>query len=148
MSNTFATRLKQLRICVDESQINFAEMLEIPVPSYRKYEKGEREPTLSVISKFFEHPKTKVFAQWLITGENYPNATTNNPIGDNTYTPILSEEEFEKQFVSKAKETLMFLCHLGWFKSTKTTNFETSGKLLLRDLKPMLTGSFKKAKSA
>ncbi|BBN82116.1 hypothetical protein PA25_21010 [Pseudoalteromonas sp. A25] len=148
MSNTFATRLKQLRISVDESQINFAEMLEIPVPSYRKYEKGEREPTLSVISKFFEHPKTKAFAHWLITGENHPNATTNTPISDEFFTPTLSEEEFEKQFISKTKETLLFLCHLGWFKSTKTANFETSGKLLLRDLKPMLSGSFKKAKSA
>ncbi|CAH9050912.1 hypothetical protein PSECIP111951_02177 [Pseudoalteromonas holothuriae] len=148
MSNTFATRLKQLRISVDESQINFAEMLEIPVPSYRKYEKGEREPTLSVISKFFEHPKTKAYAHWLITGDNHPNATTSTLSGEGQYTPQLSEEEFEQQFVSKAKETLLFLCHLGWFKSTKTANFETSGQLLLRDLKPMLTNSFRKEKRA
>ncbi|OHU87657.1 MULTISPECIES: helix-turn-helix transcriptional regulator [Pseudoalteromonas] len=148
MSNTFATRLKQLRISVDESQVSFAEMLEIPVPSYRKYEKGEREPTLSVISKFFEHPSTKAFAQWLITGENHPNATTNNPTSMQTYTPFLSEDEFEQQFVKTAKETLLFMCHLGWFKSTKTADFETSGQLLLRDLKPLLAGSFRNNKSA
>ncbi|WP_105168705.1 helix-turn-helix transcriptional regulator [Pseudoalteromonas sp. T1lg23B] len=148
MSNTFATRLKQLRISVDESQVNFAEMLEIPVPSYRKYEKGEREPTLSVISKFFEHPSTKAFAQWLITGENYPNATTDKPISTQNYSPTLSEGEFEQQFVKTAKETLLFMCHLGWFKSTKTADFETCGQLLLRDLKPLLVGSFRKNKSA
>ncbi|CAM3947082.1 helix-turn-helix transcriptional regulator [Pseudoalteromonas byunsanensis] len=148
MSNTFATRLKQLRISVDESQVNFAEMLEIPVPSYRKYEKGEREPTLSVISKFFENPSTKAFAQWLITGENHPNATTNNPISAHVSAPTLSEDEFEQQFVKTAKETLLFMCHLGWFKSTKAADFETSGQLLLRDLKPLLVGSFRKNKSA
>jgi transcriptional regulator with XRE-family HTH domain len=148
MSNNFATRLKQLRISVDESQVSFADMLEIPVPSYRKYEKGEREPTLSVISKFFEHPKTKSSAHWLITGENQPNATTNNPISTSQTVSLLSESEFEEKFTKTAKETLLFLCHLGWFKSTKKVNFDTSAQLLLRDLKPMLDGAFRKVKRA
>ncbi|MCF6442532.1 helix-turn-helix transcriptional regulator [Pseudoalteromonas luteoviolacea] len=138
MSTSFATRLKQLRVSLEESQISFSEILDIPTASYRKYEKGEREPTLSVIEKFFSHPLTENHAHWLITGEQRPNATTSNQNVTHENITQSYNKDFETQFIKTIKESLLFICHLGWFKTGKEVNFESCGKILLRDLEPFL----------
>ncbi|KZN65522.1 hypothetical protein N473_12480 [Pseudoalteromonas luteoviolacea CPMOR-1] len=138
MSTSFATRLKQLRVSLEESQISFSEILDIPTASYRKYEKGEREPTLSVIEKFFTHPLTQNHACWLITGEERPNADTSNTQMTPPDVTQSYNKDFESKFIQTAKESLLFICHLGWFKRGKEVNFESCGKILLRDLEPFL----------
>ncbi|KZN36218.1 helix-turn-helix domain-containing protein [Pseudoalteromonas luteoviolacea] len=138
MSTSFATRLKQLRVSLEESQISFSEILDIPTASYRKYEKGEREPTLSVIEKFFSHPLTEKHACWLITGQERPNATTSTQSNQSQNMTQSYDKDFESQFLKAAKESLLFICHLGWFKRGKEVNFENCGKILLRDLQPFL----------
>ncbi|MBQ4814091.1 hypothetical protein A7985_00200 [Pseudoalteromonas luteoviolacea] len=138
MSTTFATRLKQLRVSLEESQISFSELLDIPTASYRKYEKGEREPTLSVIEKFFSHPLTEKHACWLITGQESPNATTSSQSTQSNKVTQSYDKDFESQFLKAAKESLLFICHLGWFKAGKEVNFDNCGKILLRDLQPFL----------
>ncbi|KZN50323.1 helix-turn-helix domain-containing protein [Pseudoalteromonas luteoviolacea] len=138
MSTSFATRLKQLRVSLEESQISFSEILDIPTASYRKYEKGEREPTLSVIEKFFSHPLTEGHAYWLITGEQRPNGDTSNQGMTSANVTQSYNKDFEDEFIKTAKESLLFICHLGWFKRGKEVNFESCGKILLRDLEPFL----------
>ncbi|MBQ4835336.1 MULTISPECIES: helix-turn-helix domain-containing protein [Pseudoalteromonas] len=138
MSTSFATRLKQLRVSLEESQISFSEILDIPTASYRKYEKGEREPTLSVIEKFFTHPLTENHACWLITGEDQPNPTTLTTEAPQRDSSQPFSKDFESKFIQTAKESLLFICHLGWFKRGKDVNFDSCGKILLRDLEPFL----------
>ncbi|QTL34286.1 helix-turn-helix domain-containing protein [Pseudoalteromonas viridis] len=135
MSNTFATRLKQLRINLGYSQVGFSEILDIPTASYRKYEKDVREPTLSVISKFFLHPATKDNALWLLTGErSLQNAAPQAPIEP----PMTYHSDMEQSLITSIASSLEFIAHMKWFTPGSQAGYQDYGHIILRDLKPLL----------
>ncbi|TMP27044.1 hypothetical protein CWB99_16155 [Pseudoalteromonas rubra] len=137
MSNTFATRLKQLRINLGYSQVGFSEILDIPTASYRKYEKDVREPTLSVVSKFFLHPVTKDSALWLLTGEQQthsaPQATAQ--------PPLVFQTDMEQSLINSIASSLEFIAHMKWFTPGTQAGYQDYGHIILRDLKPLLLQS-------
>ncbi|MEC4089549.1 helix-turn-helix domain-containing protein [Pseudoalteromonas rubra] len=138
MSNTFATRLKQLRINLGYSQVGFSEMLDIPTASYRKYEKDVREPTLSVVSKFFLHPVTKDSALWLLTGE-HQNVTHTPPAP--VEPPMAYHSDMEQSLITSIANSLEFISHMKWFTPGTQAGYQDYGHIILRDLKPILQQS-------
>ncbi|KZN61538.1 helix-turn-helix transcriptional regulator [Pseudoalteromonas luteoviolacea] len=139
MSNSFNSRLKQLRLFLNLSQTKFAEMVEVPMGSYRRYEEDRDAPS-SVIAKIVSHPQCKVYGYWLITGETQPHAGNIAP-GDEIDTQSeLSEEEFEKEFIDKSVGMILMFCHMGWFHVNKEKNIDIDdcGKLLLKEVKPLI----------
>ncbi|MCF2909797.1 helix-turn-helix transcriptional regulator [Pseudoalteromonas sp. DL2-H2.2] len=135
MSNTFATRLKQLRINLGYSQVGFSEILDIPTASYRKYEKDVREPTLSVISKFFLHPATKDNALWLLTGEHPQQSATPQAT---TEPPMAYHSDMEQSLIGSIASSLEFIAHMKWFTPGSQAGYQDYGHIILRDLKPLL----------
>ncbi|AZZ98915.1 helix-turn-helix transcriptional regulator [Pseudoalteromonas sp. R3] len=135
MSNTFATRLKQLRINLGYSQVGFSEILDIPTASYRKYEKDVREPTLSVVSKFFLHPATKDSALWLLTGEQQ---TQHLAPQAKTQPPLVFQTDMEQSLINSIASSLEFIAHMKWFTPGTQAGYQDYGHIILRDLKPLL----------
>ncbi len=51
----FSKKLKQLRLALNRTQAQMAELLGITVRGYRNYELGAREPELSVLIKLADY---------------------------------------------------------------------------------------------
>ena len=77
---------------------------------------------------------------WLFTGEINPAAGQIAPGDSMSDQGLLNEEEFEKQFIDTSIKSLMMFFHLDWFRVNpdKKIDINDCGKLLLKDLKPII----------
>lgn len=144
MSSHVGTKLKLIRKKLGQSQSSFCDLLDIGLSGYKKYEVGATEPGYSVIEKLANHPETKIYIQWLLTGETNPAAGQYSPSDQIIKSTSLSDEEFEEQFVDVAVKSLLMFCHLDWFRPNKDkgVDFDDCGKLLLKDLKPVIAAKY------
>ncbi|MBQ4836805.1 helix-turn-helix transcriptional regulator [Pseudoalteromonas luteoviolacea] len=148
MSNNFSSRLKTLRQHFGFSQANFAQLIEVPMGTYRRYE-DDRDTPFSVVEKVINRPEFKPYGYWLTTGETQPSVGNIAP-GDEIDTHSeLSEEEFEKEFIDKSVGMILMFCHMGWFHVNKEKNIDIDdcGKLLLKEVKPLIDSKVTSAKA-
>lgn len=140
MSNNIGQKIKIIRESLNLSQAKFCELLDIGLSGYKKYETGISEPGAGNLEKIANHPKTKMYFLWLFTGETNPALGQIAPGDAILENASLSEEEFEEQFIDVAVGSLMMFCHLDWFKPNKDKNvdFNDCGKILLKDLRPVI----------
>ena len=144
MSSHVGEKIKLIRSKLGLSQAKFCEMLDFGIGGLKKYEIGTSEPGYSVIEKLANHPETKMYIQWLLTGETNPAAGQYSPADQIVKSTSLSDEEFEEQFVDVAAKSLLMFCHLDWFRPNKDkgVDFDDCGKLLLKDLKPVIASRY------
>ncbi|MEL0655781.1 helix-turn-helix transcriptional regulator [Pseudoalteromonas issachenkonii] len=140
MSNTIGLKIKTIRESLHLSQAKFCELLDIGLSGYKKYEAGISEPGAGNLEKIAKHPKTKMYFMWLFTGETNPSAGQIAPGDFMSDQGLLNEEEFEKQFIDTSIKSLMMFFHLDWFRVNpdKKIDINDCGKLLLKDLKPII----------
>lgn len=65
----FPNRLKNLRLMLNCTQVQMAELLGITVRGYRNYELGAREPELSVLIKLADYFKVSLDE---LVGRDFP----------------------------------------------------------------------------
>lgn len=65
-AQTVADRLKALRVALNRTQAEIAAMAGIPLPTWKKYEAGDREPGAAALAAM---AITGVDLHWLITGK-------------------------------------------------------------------------------
>lgn len=139
MSIATGLKLKLIRESLHLTQAKFCEMLDLGLSGYKKYELGA-EPGGNAIKKIANHPKTKMYFMWLFTDETNPELGQIAPGDFISEQGLLNEEEFEKQFIDTSVQSLMMFFHLDWFKVNpdKKIDINDCGKLLLKDLKPVI----------
>lgn len=144
MSNDFSQRLKKLRVFLELSQKEFSEMVDIPTPSYRKYEIGEREPLFTAVQKIVMHPRCKDYGHWLITGETQPLAGNVAPVENSTKSMVATDTaNFEKSFIDEVTKTLQMFGYLDWITvNTDKIDFDACGKLLLKEVAPIIDSHY------
>ena len=149
MSNTIGEKFKLIRGTTGLNQTKFAEMVGISVSSYKKYESGHSEVGTPALLKIATNPNLKKYTLWLVTGDTNPAAGQYAPGDITPESSSLSEEEFEEQFIDVAVGSLMMFCHLDWFKPNKDKNvdFNDCGKILLKDLRPVIEARANNASS-
>lgn len=140
MSIAIGEKFKMIRGATGLNQVKFAELVDVGISSYKKYESGHSEVGTPALLKIANHPQFKKYALWLVTGDTNPAAGQYAPGDITPESSSLSEEEFEEQFIDVAVGSLMMFCHLDWFKPNKDKNvdFNDCGKILLKDLRPVI----------
>ena len=145
MSSHVGKKIKLIRTTLGLSQAKFCELLDIGIGGLKKYELGSSEPGYSVIEKLANNKATSIYTMWLLTGKTHPQIGQISP-GDNLskHDATISESEFEDQFVDKVAQSLLMFCHLDWFKpnAEKQVDFDDCGKLILKDVKPLLAARY------
>ena len=139
-------KLKKIRNAVDLSQPKFAELVDIPVSSYRRYEQNQSEILGGNLEKILSHPACQKYALWFMTGKSDPRVGQITPgdaeAEDQIQQQLLAQEEFDKQFMTIVEDLMIMFCTLGWFevKFTKEDkiDFDTCSSLILKDIKPIL----------
>ena len=148
MSNDFSDRLKELRLFLGMNQKEFASFCDIPVPSYRKYESGDREPPLSVIQKFITLKEIKPHAYWLITGvkPEEEEKQLDNP-NQVAFRPLGTFESFEQAFVTETVKSIETFAYLDWINlNTDKIDLSACGKLLFKEVQPIIESYYSKTK--
>ena len=139
-------KLKIIRNAVNLSQPKFAELVSIPVSTYRKYEQGQSEMGSIALTQLLSHPACKKYALWFMTSETAPDSNQIAP-GDEVSdqqidTAEISQDEFQQEFVKTVEDSLLMFCHLGWFevklKKEDKVDIDTCAQLILKDVTPTL----------
>lgn len=149
MSMSLGEKFKLIRGTTGLNQIKFSELVGIGISSYKKYESGNHDVGTQSLLAVTNHPKFKKYALWLVTGDTDPAAGQYAPGDIIPESSSLSEEEFEEQFIDVAVGSLMMFCHLDWFKPNKDkkVDFNDCGKILLKDLRPVIEARANNASS-
>ncbi|WP_065978227.1 helix-turn-helix domain-containing protein [Pseudoalteromonas lipolytica] len=149
MSTSLGDKIKLIRGTTGLNQIQFSELVGIGISSFKKYESGNRDVGAQSLLAIANHPQFKKYALWLVTGDTNPAAGQYAPGDITPECNSLSEEEFEEQFIDVAVGSLMMFCHLDWFKPNKDKNvdFNDCGKILLKDLRPVIEARANNASS-
>ncbi|MBA7713116.1 hypothetical protein ES703_122115 [subsurface metagenome] len=71
IGNNWSDRLREIRKFRGLNQESFAKQLGVGFRTYIRYEKGEREPSLSLLKSLAERG---ISVQWLLTGNGNMNA--------------------------------------------------------------------------
>ncbi len=140
MSIAIGEKFKLIRSATGLNQVKFAELVDVGISSYKKYESGHSEVGTPALLKVANHPQLKQYALWLITDETNPAAGQYAPGDVTPESASLSDVEFEEQFIDVAVGSLMMFCHLDWFtpNKDKSIDFNDCGKILLKDLRPVI----------
>tara|TARA_Y100000310_G_scaffold71917_1_gene67783 strand:+ start:29252 stop:29716 length:465 start_codon:yes stop_codon:yes gene_type:complete len=149
MSISVGEKFRLIRGTTNLSMNKFAELVGISSSSYKKYEGGHSEVGAPALLKVANHPQLKKYALWLVTGDTNPDAGQIAPGDFINEQGLLNEEEFEEKFIDVAVGSLMMFCHLDWFTPNKDKNvdFNDCGKLLLKDLRPVIEARANNASS-
>lgn len=144
MSINVGEKFKLIRATTGLNQIKFAELIDINISSYKKYESGHTEVGAPALLTVANHPQFKKYALWLVTGETAPDAGQYAPSDKVIDSGSLSHEEYETQFVDAAAQSLLMFCHLDWFRPNKEkgVDFNDCAKLLMKDLKPIISARY------
>ncbi|MEZ7207157.1 MULTISPECIES: DNA-binding transcriptional regulator [unclassified Pseudoalteromonas] len=144
MSNTIGEKFRLIRNTTGLSQPKFAELVGISVSSYKKYEGGHSEVGSQPLLTIANHPEFKKYALWLITGDTKPEAGQYSPSDKIELANTITTEQFEEKFVETVSQSLLMFCHLDWFKPNveKQVDFDDCGKLILKDVKPLLAARY------
>ncbi|WP_338411438.1 helix-turn-helix transcriptional regulator [Pseudoalteromonas nigrifaciens] len=140
MSIVIGEKFKLIRGATGLNQVKFAELVDIGISSYKKYESGHSEVGTPALLKVANHPQFKKYALWLVTGETNPAAGQFAPGDSIDELGLLNEEEFDEQFIAKSTQSLAMFFILGWFVKNPDKEFDINdcGRLLLKDLKPVI----------
>ena len=143
MSINIGEKFKLIRSTTGLNQIKFAELVDINISSYKKYESGHSEVGTPALLAIANHPDFKKYALWLVTDETAPDAGQFSPADNIIEAGSLSHEEYEAEFLDTAAQSLLMFCHLDWFRPNKDkVDFDDCAKLLMKDLKPVITARY------
>lgn len=126
---TLQEKIRLIRKSQNLTQAKFAEIIDIPMTSLRKYEKGEREPSGKALLKIIE--SFPQFALWMTTGETIPEGGQIMPgeikiqMGYSGVPAELLNAAFE--------QTLTTSIELGWITPKEGVNFSMLSDLLRHD---------------
>lgn len=76
----FSEKLKAIRRAEDLSQSQFGQLIDLPLPTIKKYESGSYSPSIQNLMKITKHPRFKKYALWLTTDEIAPEVGQISPI--------------------------------------------------------------------
>ena len=139
-------KTKRIRLALEMSQPKFAEMVDIPLSTYKKYEQDQREMVGVNLEKILSHPECQKYVLWFMTGKTDPSVGQIAP-GDaeaekQVEQQALVQKEFDQQFMTTVEDAMIMFCNLGWFTPHFTkgdkVNFDTCSSLILKDVKPLL----------
>lgn len=141
MSIPFGDKFKLIRNSLDLSQASFAELVGIPLSSYKKNE-GGNEVGSSALQKVASNPDCIKYALWLLTDETNIAAGQIAP-GDPSPEEFeqqaqLSTEEYEAAFKNQVEETLFMLCSMEWFKMAPDVKLTDCSTIMLNKLQPII----------
>lgn len=139
-------KLKLIRNTTGLSQPKFADLIDVPASSYKKYEQDQREMGANILIQLLSHPDCQKYALWFLTGNTNPDSGQIAPGDAEPETTVenqaLTQVEFDQQFMKVVEDSMLMFCHLGWFevKFTKEDkiDFDTCSSLILKDIKPVL----------
>ncbi|CAM4263417.1 helix-turn-helix domain-containing protein [Pseudoalteromonas maricaloris] len=144
MSMSIGEKFKMIRNKTGLNQQKFADLVGISISSYKKYESGHSEVGAPPLLAVANHPDLKKYTLWLMTGETNPEAGQVSPSDHIDKSESLTAEQFEEKFVEAVAQALLMFCHLDWFKPNveKQVDFDDCGKLILKDVKPLLAARY------
>lgn len=141
MSIPFGDKFKLIRNSLNLSQTAFADLVGIPLSSYKKNE-GGNEVGSSALQKVASHPDCLKYALWLLTN------TTNIAAGqiapgdpspeDANQQALLAKEEYETKFKNQVEETMFMFCAMEWFKMAPDVKISDVGMIMLNKLQPII----------
>ncbi|PKF48672.1 XRE family transcriptional regulator [Enterovibrio nigricans] len=62
-------KIKAIRLDEGLTQLEFSQLIDIPVISLQNYEREVRNPSSENLMKITEHPRFEKYAFWLVTGK-------------------------------------------------------------------------------
>ncbi|MEL5280861.1 helix-turn-helix transcriptional regulator [Serratia bockelmannii] len=75
----FSEKLKAIRKAEDISQSQFGQLIDLPLPTIKKYESESYSPSIQNLMKITKHPRFKKYALWLTTDETAPEVGQISP---------------------------------------------------------------------
>ncbi|EBS0893955.1 XRE family transcriptional regulator [Salmonella enterica subsp. enterica serovar Abaetetuba] len=70
----FSEKLKAIRKAEGLSQSQFSQLIDLPLPTVKKYESESYSPSIQNMMKITKHPQFKKYTLWLMTDETAPEA--------------------------------------------------------------------------
>lgn len=90
-------KIKSIRICEQLNQIEFSQLIDLPIGTLQGYEQSRRPPTSDNLLKITTHERLKKYTLWLMTGDTSPEFGQVCPDFSILLSCGLIEEEAEKQ---------------------------------------------------
>ena len=141
MSIPFGDKFKLIRNSLNLSQTAFADLVGIPLSSYKKNE-GGNEVGSSALQKVASHPDCLRYALWLLTDTTNIVAgqiAPGDPSPDELTQQVqLAKEEYETKFKNQVEETVFLLCSMEWFKMAPDVKISDVGMIMLNKLQPII----------
>ncbi|MGF2654934.1 helix-turn-helix transcriptional regulator [Serratia marcescens] len=75
----FSDKLKAIRKAEGISQSQFCQLIDLPLPTIKKYESESYSPSIQNLMKITKHPRFKKYALWLTTDETAPEVGQISP---------------------------------------------------------------------
>ncbi|PKG39715.1 helix-turn-helix transcriptional regulator [Psychromonas sp. Urea-02u-13] len=62
-------KIKSIRICERLNQVDFSQLIDLPIGTLQGYEQEKRHPTSEGLLKITTHEQLKKYTLWLMTGD-------------------------------------------------------------------------------
>jgi len=142
MQVTLGEKFKLIRNSLNLNQADFAELVDISVSSYKKYEAEFQGVGTPALQKIASHPLCLKYALWLLTGETNVAAGQIAPGDpspeDAVQQKVQSKEEYETAFKDQVEETVFMFCAMEWFKMAPDVKISDVGMIMLNKLQPII----------
>ena len=141
MNNLFRKRLKEIRNAFGLSGYSFAKKLNIPQPTYLRYETGEQKPSAKLIEALMLHCNINIY--WLYTGEGsmFFNPEINSGARKNdtdidkklsSFGKRLSKLQEQHNFLDREMATLLHIserAYISMISGNKQPNIEILNRI-------------------
>jgi transcriptional regulator with XRE-family HTH domain len=142
MQVSLGEKFKLIRNSLALSQADFADLVDISISSYKKYEAEFQGVGTPALQKIASHPDCLKYALWLLTDTTNPEAgqiAPSDPSPDElSQQAQLSKEEYETKFKNQVEETVFLLCSMEWFKMAPDVKISDVGMIMLNKLQPII----------
>jgi transcriptional regulator with XRE-family HTH domain len=142
MQVSLGNKFKLIRNSLGLNQPDFADLVDISISSYKKYEADHQGVGAPALQKVASHPQCLKYALWLVTDETNIAAGQVAP-GDPSPEVAeqqmqLSKEKYETAFKNQVEETVFMFCAMDWFKMAPDVKISDVGVIMLNKLQPII----------
>ena len=142
MQASFGEKLKLIRNSLGLNQIDFAELVDLGISSYKKYEAEVNGVGAPALQKIASHPQCLKYALWLLTDTTNIAAgqiAPGDPSPENSAKQTrLATEEYETAFKNQVEESMFMFCAMEWFKMAPDVKISDVGMIMLNKLQPII----------
>ena len=153
MSISFSEKIKVMRNSFGMSQDKFSKFTGISLSSIKRVETGG-DMSFASLQKLTTHEHCSKYTLWLVSDTTNAIAGQIAP-GDELPEQAaekeqLAQAEYEEKFVKTVGDSILMFCHLDWFtpKSDSGKLFDDCGKIILKDLRPVIESRYKETKNS